>query len=98
MTSLGTTYKLAVSVSGLEPESMDTVPFSCRFWTWNGGVTLRKDEMVRLSANSYVAVVDSALLGRGTIKVETTVQIPDGDCPGGYRTEVYREDTGIRIE
>lgn len=96
-TDLGTIYKIVISISGLAPETMDSVDFSCRFWTFRESVTLEKADMIRLDADNYVAVIDSKLLGRGTIKVQTTVQVPDGDCAGGFRTEVYTEDTGIKI-
>ena len=96
-TDLGTIYKIAISISSLAPETMDSVDFSCRFWTFRESVTLEKADMIRLDADNYVAVIDSKLLGRGTIKVQTTVQVPDGDCAGGFRTEVYTEDTGIKI-
>lgn len=96
-TDLGTIYKIAISISGLAPETMDSVDFSCRFWTFRESVTLEKADMIRLDADNYVAVIDSKLLGRGTIKVQTTVQVPDGDCAGGFRIEVYTEDTGIKI-
>lgn len=96
-TDLGTIYKLNIHIEGLTPQTMDDVAFSCHFYTWKDGITIPKEEMIRLDADNYVAVIDSKLLGRGTIKVQTTVQVLDGDCPGGFRTEIYTEDTGIKI-
>lgn len=96
-TDLGTIYKLCIHIDGL-PGTMDDVAFTCRFWTFKESITLPKEEMLRVDADNYVAVIDSKLLGRGTIKVQTTVQIPDSDCPGGIRTEIYTEDTGIKID
>ncbi len=96
-TDLGTIYKLNIHIEGLEPKTMDDVDFSCRFWSFKDCVEISKAEMLRVDADNYVAVIDSKLLGRGTIKVQTTVQIPDSDCPGGIRTEIYTEETGIRI-
>ena len=95
-TDLGTIYKLCIHIDGL-PGTMDDVAFTCRFWTFKESVTLPKEEMIRLDADNYIAVIDSTLLGRGTIKVQTTVQIPDTDIEGGFRTEIYTEDTGIKI-
>ena len=96
-TDLGTTYKLNIHIDGL-PGTMDDVEFSCRFWTWRDSITIQKEEMIRLDADNYLAVIDSKLIGRGTIKVQTTVSVPDGDCPGGLRTEIYTEETGIKIK
>lgn len=95
-TDLGTIYKLCIHIDGL-PGTMDDVAFTCRFWTFKESVTLPKEEMIRLDADNYVAVIDSKLLGRGIIRVQTTVQIPDTDIEGGFRTEIYTEETGIRI-
>ena len=96
-TDLGTIYKLNIHIDGL-PATMADVAFSCRFWSWKDSITIPKEEMIRLDADNYLAVIDSKLLGRGTIKVQTTVSVPDGDCPGGLRTEIYTEETGIKIK
>ena len=53
--------------------------------------------MIRIDEDNYVAVIDSSLIGRGEIRVQTTVLIPDTDCDGGIRTEIYTEQTGIKI-
>ena len=53
--------------------------------------------MIRVDENNYIAVIDSTKIGRGIIKMKLTVEIPDGDIPGGLRKEVYTHDTGIRI-
>lgn len=95
-TDLGTIYKLNIHIDGL-PGTMDDVAFTCRFWTFKESITLPKEEMIRLDADNYIAVIDSTKIGRGTIKVQTTVQIPDTDVNGGIRTEIYTEDTGIKI-
>lgn len=96
-TLIGTTYKLNIHIEGI-PSTMDDIDFTCEFST--GGslrVTVDKADMVRLDANNYIAVVDSSRLGRGRIYNCTTVRIPDTDCPGGIRTEIYREETDIVI-
>lgn len=95
-TDLGTIYKLNIHIEGL-PLAMDDVEFSCKFWTFKESVTLRKNEMIRIDEENYVAVIDSSLIGRGEIRVQTTVLIPDTDCDGGIRTEIYTEQTGIKI-
>ena len=96
-TDLGTTYKLNIHIEGL-PSTMDDVEFHCRFWTYRGSVTIKKEKMVRIDEDNYMAVIDSSRIGRGTIKVQTTVLVPDSDCDGGIRTEIYTEETGIRIK
>ena len=95
-TDLGTIYKLNIHIDGL-PGTMDDVAFTCCFWTFKESITLSKEEMIRLDADNYIAVIDSTLIGRGTIKVQTTVQIPDTDFNDTAPTEIYTEDTGIKI-
>ena len=95
-TDLGTIYKLNIHIDGL-PGTMDDVAFTCCFWTFKESITLSKEEMIRLDADNYIAVIDSTLIGRGTIKVQTTVQIPDFVFNDTAPTEIYTEDTGIKI-
>lgn len=95
-TDLGTIYKLNVHIEGL-PGTMDEVDFRCKFWTYRKELTVEKKDMIRLDENNYMAVVDSSRLGRGTIKVQTTVLVPDTDVEGGVRTEIYTEYTDIKV-
>ena len=95
-TDLGTIYKLNVHIEGL-PGTMDEVDFRCKFWTYRKELTVEKKDMIRLDENNYMAVVDSSLLGRGTIKVQTTVLVPDTDVDGGVRTEIYTKYTDIKV-
>ena len=80
-TDLGTTYKLNINIEGL-PGTMDDVDFRCKFWTYRKELTMDKKDMIRINENNYMAVIDSSLLGRGTIKVQTTVLVPDTDVDG----------------
>ena len=73
-TDLGTIYKLNVHIGGL-PGTMDEVDFRCKFWTYRKELTVEKKDMIRIDENNYMAVIDSYLLGRGTIKVQTTVLV-----------------------
>lgn len=95
-TDLGTIYKLNIHIEGL-PSTMDDVDFRCKFYTFRNELTVYKKEMIRIDENNYMAVVDSSLLGRGKIKVQTTIHVPDTDIPGGIRTEIYTEYTDIKI-
>lgn len=96
-TDLGTIYKLNIHIDGL-PGTMDDVAFTCCFWTFKESITLSKEEMIRLDADNYIAVIDSTLIGRGTIKVQTTVRqrgarviLRDG------ATRVLRDKDGLTL-
>lgn len=96
-TDLGTVYKLNVSIELPDNLTMDDVDFSCRFYCWKDSVEVKKDQMIRLDENNYIAVVDSNLIGRGEIINQVTVNIPDNDIEDGFRTEIYTDKTGIKI-
>lgn len=96
-TDLGTVYKLNVNIELPSGITMDDVEFSCRFYTFIKSVDIDKKDMIRLDANNYIAVLDSSLVGRGSIKNQVTVYIPDSDITGGLRKEIYTEETTIRI-
>lgn len=53
--------------------------------------------MIRVDENNYIAVIDSNKIGRGSIKMRITVNIPDADIPDGIRTEIYTEDLNIQV-
>lgn len=97
-TSLGTVYKLNVNIELPGSLTMDDVDFTCEFFVWRETVEVKKDDMIRLDESNYIAVLDSRLIGRGEINNRTTVMIPDNDIEGGFRTEVYTEETSIKIE
>lgn len=97
-TSLGTVYKLNVNIELPGNLTMDDVDFTSEFFVWRETVEVKKADMIRLDESNYIAVLDSSLIGRGEIKNRTTVMIPDNDIMGGFRREVYMEETGIIIE
>lgn len=96
-TDLGTIYKLNLHIEGL-PCPMDDVEFNCKVWTWKKCVEIPKADMIRVDADNYILTVDSSLLGRGTVHVQTTVMVPDDDIPGGFRKELYTEQTCIKVD
>lgn len=96
MTNLGTIYKINIHLEGL-PTNMDDVEFTVQFYCFRDFIELSKKDMIRVDENNYIAVVDSAKIGKGSIKMRVTVNILDADIPGGIRTEIYTHDTGIII-
>lgn len=94
---IGTIFKLNVSISGLGALTMDDVDFECDFYVYsNKRQSVKKEQMIRIDENNYIAIVYSDKLGVGSIKNATTIRIPDGDIPDGIRVEVANEITTVR--
>ena len=97
MTDLGTIYKLNIHIEGL-PTNMDDVDFTARFYCFRESIELSKENMIRIDEINYIAVIDSKKIGKGSIKMQIVVDVPDADVDGGIRTEIYTENTGIIIK
>ena len=106
---LGTILKLAVTASVVGANvhlSDEQVDFSCTFWAKNGlkrRLTLTKSaepddpHMIEESADCYIAVIDTSILGRGEYWMDMEVTIPDSDVDTGVRVERVRVYTGVRV-
>ena len=97
--SKGTEIKISVTAELGADIHMDDVDFECEFYGTfvQNKVTVRKEEMIRIDADEYVAIVDSAVVGTGQYYMRFTAYIPDTDMDDGLRTEVVTIPTGIRV-
>lgn len=96
---VGTVVKINVHVERICCLTMDDYDFVCEFYVYpNKKVTVAKKDMIRKNEDNYVAIVDTSVVGAGTIRVRVTAMIPDGDCPNGIRKEVGTCSTGIIIK
>lgn len=95
----GTVLKISVQAD-LGNVHMADVDFSCRFFkkTIGNSVITKKQDMIRISDDEYVAIVDSEIIGTGEYYVEFTANIPDTDVPSGIRKEVVTYNTGINVK
>lgn len=94
----GTEVKVNVHVEPIDGLHMADYDFTCRFYTYaNKFVDLAKDELIQTDADNYVAVIDTALLSQGTLRLKLTAQLPDVDCADDFRQEVADVDTGVII-
>ncbi len=95
----GTDLKVLVSVEPIGGYHLADIDFTCSFFVYtNRSVEMHKEDMIKESDDSYVAVIDSEKLGLGSLKVKVVAQIPDKDCSDGYRQEVGIVSTGITID
>lgn len=97
--SLGTTLKMLVTADLGNDLHLEDVDFTCVFFRsgLNTGQTISKDAMSKLSADEYIAVVDTRLIGTGEYYMKLTAYLPDLDVSGGLRTEVVVVPTGVRV-
>lgn len=100
MASVGTDYKLNVHIEPIQGLTMDNMDFNCLFFTSSEtkSVKIKKEDMVRIDENNYLAVVCSEKTGPGKLYLRMTVFIPDNNGPhNGKRKEVIVIDTGETI-
>ncbi len=77
---------------------MEDMEFSCTFYTYPSlTVSFTKEEMIRVDADNYIAIVDTEKIGAGAIMCRIDAHIRDGDCPDGWRREVITAPTGITV-
>lgn len=97
----GGEFKLKVSMDTIGGHNMEDVDFKCTFSTGNTPVILQKNQMVPVEDDptTYIAPLDSTVLGRGTLTVKYEVDIPDTEfADNNYRHEVVEIPTKIKIK
>lgn len=97
--SVGTILKISIQAD-LDDAHMVDVDFSCRFFRKPMGdsITIAKEDMIYVSDDEYIAIVDTTLIGTGEYYVEFTADIPDNNIPSGIRKEVVTAPTGIKVQ
>lgn len=100
--NVGTDLKINVHIDPLDGLTMDDYDFECLFYTSSliKSVKIKKEKMIRIDSQNYVAVVCSSKTGPGNLKLKVTACIPDDsvEIHDGIRIEVKQIDTGIIIE
>lgn len=98
MSSIGTEIKINVHLDRLDGYRMSDIDFTCDFFIYtNRKITIKKEAMVKVDDDNYVACVDSTKLGVGKIMCRVTAYIPDADFEDGLRTEIETVDTNVTI-
>lgn len=88
---VGTGLKFAVTITAegfSQVEDEWKVVFQCGRKT----LELSKEDMSIGEDDTYIANVDTSLLGAGTLSVITYAYVPDEDWEGGVRVEVDKQD------
>lgn len=98
MSSIGTELKINVRIDRLDGYKMSDIDFTCDFFIYtNRKITVKKDAMVKVDDDNYVACFDSSQLGAGKIMCRVTAYIPDADFEDGLRKEVETVETNVTI-
>ena len=99
MSVLGTQLKINVNVEPIGDIHLSNCEFKCTFFiNPKKTIELEKNSMIRIDDDNYIALVDTSLLGTGTIRMTIEVDIPDTDFPNGKRKEINTVCTGITIQ
>lgn len=95
---IGTEFKVLVEIAPVDDVHMVDMEFTCQFYTKiDAPKTITKEQMIKVSEDSYVALVDTTGMSAGTLRNRMTVDIPDKDFADGYRREVVDVEAGTKI-
>ena len=99
--SSGTILKIAVTADIGNGLHLADVDFECVFY--RDGFTTKsqavaKKDMIRMDDDTYIAMVNTKLVGLGNYFCRLTVLVPDNDVEGGIRPEVVSFPTYIRVQ
>lgn len=97
--SVGTKVKINVSMDPVNDVHLNEMDFRCEFFCTRMRVQrFRKRDLNEVDADNFLAEVDTRKIGAGMVYMRITVEVPDADCRGGFRTEVATVPTGVIIE
>jgi hypothetical protein len=95
---IGTELKLNIHIEPIETITMDDYDFEVEVYcSPKRPVMATKAEMIRVDSDNYIVLVDTNIVGAGSLKCKVTAYIPDSDFPDGLRTEVAMSDVGVNI-
>lgn len=99
--SLGTELKLNVNAELGNNLHLADVDFVAVFYTAMGigkSITIAKSAMIKVDDDNYIAIVDTTKVGSGEYWMKLSAELPDADFEDGYRTEVVKVSTGIKVK
>lgn len=95
---VGAEFKVLVQVEPVDDVHMSQMDFSCSFYTdMASSYEVKKEQMIQLDDDSYIALVDSTGMNPGNLRNRITVDIPDFDFADGYRREIVDVETGVKL-
>lgn len=95
---LGTELKLNIHIEPIDGITMDKYDFSVDVYCSPKKVVhANKSDCIRIDENNYIVLVDTNVIGVGTLLCKVTASIPDGDFSDMCRTEIVCNKVGITI-
>lgn len=88
---VGTGLKFAVTITA-EGFSQEEDDWKVIFQCGRKSLELNKEDMSVGEGGTFIANVDTSLLGAGTLSVITYAYVPDDDWEYGVRVEVDKQD------
>lgn len=97
ITNVGTTIKYSIRLELPNMLHAEDVAFSCEFYCYKGrSLVIEKSDMNMIDADTYVALVDTNVIGAGMVHCKVTVTLPD--AVAGTREEIVTVCTHDEIE
>ena len=99
MIIVGTDIKVNVHIDPIYGQTMDSMDFECFFYSQSTCVyeRFKKNDMIRVDENNYIACIHTHKLGRGTLCLKIVATVVDTDFENGVRNEVLNIKTDIQI-
>lgn len=95
---VGTEFKILVRIEPIDGVHMEDMEFVCEFYTrLEAPQAVAKSEMIKVDADSYIALVNTEGMSPGALRNRITVDVPDRDFDDDYRREITDIPTGIKI-
>lgn len=95
---VGTEFKVLLRIEPVDEVHMEDMEFECMFYTRiQEPLVVKKSDMIRVDADSYIALVNTEGMSAGTLRNRMTVDIPDRDFPDDYRREIVDMVTDIKF-
>lgn len=95
-TNFGSDLKLLLNV-GVEDVAMNTVNFKAVFTIGTKSLTLKKENLIRIDDEHYLACIKAKNTTKGNVSVKVYLDIPDADFEDNIYTIVKVIETKINI-
>lgn len=95
---VGTEFKVLIEIEPVDNVHMEQMEFQASFYTRiQNPLLIKKEDMLRVNADSYIALVDTTGMSAGALRNRMVVNIPDKDFGDDYRREIVDVGAGTRI-
>ena len=94
----GTELKMNIHIDPFDDFHMKDYDFECKFYIFpKKVVTVKKEDMVPIDDDDYLALVDTTTLGIGPLHLTVTAFIPDKHFTDKIRREIKCVDPQVEI-